>query len=728
MPPYLKNIFTKQQNMKKLFTILLLVLMVNVVRSQNNDIQIIVSSPFEYGQVPIFQAAAIPSTLNITAQIKNSDNATAQTNVKITATLNGVVVGTSTPLASLAPLTTSGDITFSIPFSLVIGDNTLVCTASADQTDGNISNNSATFVIQGTADVYAADVVDSLTAGVGSPNPASLGQIYKIKESASLKQVMIGFGPAVTTLDYSVSLYKIVGENAIAETPLFTVTATREPIFGFVTLEVPFTALDSGDYFLCVNQHSSSSVSIAYDKMPGKYMYFKNEEGKITPYITHTNTVGSLAIRMILQNLIPFDAGILEIADPERLTANADVTVTIMNYGTNNISSLNVTYIFNDEAPVTQTFTGNIPSLGTTSFTFNKKIDLSQNGFNDLIVYTTLPGDNNSLNDTAKMNIRNFAEIELYGYCLFRNSAGAREFVSFNSNTPENIVIEKNYLDITHSMAAGEYYNGNLYVFTQATSNQQPETFVKLSDSWEPISSVPIQKTPLDMAYDHSTNTMYAIATDNIFGLSELYTVDLETGYMNFVILMTQYFSVLACSFDGQLYAVTGEGDLYSIDKTNGNVHKIGFTGYDPNFRQSMAFDHNSGRLLWAYLGGTASSFISNLIEINPATGECINLGNLGGVTGAEIVALHTKYENIGIRKYENDNVAIYPNPATDQVTIEGIPNSTLRIFDITGKMIMTTTIQDNQETINISYLNSGIYFLELQDENTKTVKKLIKR
>ena len=715
--------------MKKLFTILLLVLMVNVVRSQNNDIQIIASSPFEYGQIPIFQAAAIPSTLNITAKVQNFDNATAQTNVKITATLNGVVVGSSTPLASLAPLATSGNITFSIPFSLVIGDNTLVCTVSADQTDGNLSNNSATFVIQGTADVYAADSITSLTTGVGAPNPSSLGQIYKIKEQTSLKQVVIGFGPANSALDYSVSLYKIVGENTITEAPIFTVLAKREATYGYVTLDVPFTALDSGDYYLCVNQHTSSSISIACDKMPGKYMYFKNEEGKITPHRTDVNPAGSLAVRMILKNLIPFDAGISEIAEPERLIANADVTVTIMNYGTNNISSLIVTYILNNGTPVAQAFTGNIPSLGSTSFTFDTKIDLSRNGFNDLVVYTTLPGDNNSLNDTAKMSIRNFAEIKLYGYCLFRNSAGAREFVSFSSNTPENIVVEKDYLDINLSMAAGEYYNGNLYVFTQATYSQQPENFVKLSaDNWEPISSVPIQKTPLDMAYDHSTNTMYAIATDQVFGLSELYTVNLETGYMNFVILMTQYFSVLACSGDGQLYAVTNEGHLYSIDKTNGDVQEVGPTGYAPSFRQSMAFDHNSGRLLWAYLGGTASSFVSNLVEINPATGESINLGRLGGVTGAEIVALHTKYGDVGIQKYENDNVAIYPNPATDQVTIVGIPNSTLRIYDITGKMMMTTTIQDNQETINVSHLNSGIYFLELQDKNTKAVRKLIKQ
>ncbi|MFA5620118.1 MAG: T9SS type A sorting domain-containing protein [Weeksellaceae bacterium] len=67
------------------------------------------------------------------------------------------------------------------------------------------------------------------------------------------------------------------------------------------------------------------------------------------------------------------------------------------------------------------------------------------------------------------------------------------------------------------------------------------------------------------------------------------------------------------------------------------------------------------------------------------------------------------------------DNFSIYPNPVKDILTIEGIaPNTQLIITDLTGKTILSTTVKSNKESIDVSGLPAGVYFIN----KTKFIKK----
>ncbi len=65
----------------------------------------------------------------------------------------------------------------------------------------------------------------------------------------------------------------------------------------------------------------------------------------------------------------------------------------------------------------------------------------------------------------------------------------------------------------------------------------------------------------------------------------------------------------------------------------------------------------------------------------------------------------------------QDSEIAIYPNPSNDFVQLSGLENLngiiTLRIFDITGKLAIETTIMPNQQ-IDVSNLNSGVYFFNV--------------
>ncbi len=67
----------------------------------------------------------------------------------------------------------------------------------------------------------------------------------------------------------------------------------------------------------------------------------------------------------------------------------------------------------------------------------------------------------------------------------------------------------------------------------------------------------------------------------------------------------------------------------------------------------------------------------------------------------------------------ENMNFDLFPNPATDLISISGInENSTITIFDMTGAQISTYPDSKINQTINISGLPKGIYLVNIK--NTK--------
>lgn len=85
---------------------------------------------------------------------------------------------------------------------------------------------------------------------------------------------------------------------------------------------------------------------------------------------------------------------------------------------------------------------------------------------------------------------------------------------------------------------------------------------------------------------------------------------------------------------------------------------------------------------------------------------------------------------SLGIDNPNQQNVVVYPNPATTMINI----NSNLDVFDsysivdIMGKSILKGRITDVQTIISIESLANGVYVLELVGENQKTTHKLVKQ
>lgn len=68
---------------------------------------------------------------------------------------------------------------------------------------------------------------------------------------------------------------------------------------------------------------------------------------------------------------------------------------------------------------------------------------------------------------------------------------------------------------------------------------------------------------------------------------------------------------------------------------------------------------------------------------------------------------------------FQINGMRIFPNPTTDilNFSLEGLSNTPISVIDINGKVIMNTTISENN-SIDVSALRTGVYFVQLEIEN----------
>ncbi|MDX2002135.1 MAG: S8/S53 family peptidase [Chitinophagales bacterium] len=81
------------------------------------------------------------------------------------------------------------------------------------------------------------------------------------------------------------------------------------------------------------------------------------------------------------------------------------------------------------------------------------------------------------------------------------------------------------------------------------------------------------------------------------------------------------------------------------------------------------------------------------------------------------------------IGQLEKDNLAIFPQPAGNLLTVTGVaPNTSIHIINLLGAQVMELIVEEEKSiTIDISRLNSGIYFLKADQKGINTIQRFIK-
>jgi len=74
-----------------------------------------------------------------------------------------------------------------------------------------------------------------------------------------------------------------------------------------------------------------------------------------------------------------------------------------------------------------------------------------------------------------------------------------------------------------------------------------------------------------------------------------------------------------------------------------------------------------------------------------------------------------------------NGHFTIYPNPATNNLTIESLQQATIEITNIQGQTILLQPIQQGKTDIDISGLAKGIYVLRLNSNGKTAVTRIVR-
>ena len=91
------------------------------------------------------------------------------------------------------------------------------------------------------------------------------------------------------------------------------------------------------------------------------------------------------------------------------------------------------------------------------------------------------------------------------------------------------------------------------------------------------------------------------------------------------------------------------------------------------------------------------------------------------------------KYDSVfvGVKKQQESKLSLYPNPATDKITIETAATSlpaNLSILSLTSQRLITSQITEPKTQIDINNLPSGVYFVRVTNDKTVEVEKIIKQ
>jgi len=138
--------------------------------------------------------------------------------------------------------------------------------------------------------------------------------------------------------------------------------------------------------------------------------------------------------------------------------------------------------------------------------------------------------------------------------------------------------------------------------------------------------------------------------------------------------------------------------------------------------------------------------FTDNTQDYIINTWEWVDLSSLGTVSGLDFKLTSSDVGQFGMNTpayFAMDNLtidfanindnnfstqSIYPNPTTGILSVNTNENSTISIFNINGQLIRSVKTQNSTTTLDLSDLDNGIYFIQVENKGVITTQKVVKQ
>jgi|TARA_R110000782_G_scaffold237188_1_gene323493 hypothetical protein len=159
---------------------------------------------------------------------------------------------------------------------------------------------------------------------------------------------------------------------------------------------------------------------------------------------------------------------------------------------------------------------------------------------------------------------------------------------------------------------------------------------------------------------------------------------------------------------------------------TTGNANMEQWEGVVIQTLNAECTSNTVGFGMWEINDGSGTLLADDDIfpyHFNAVVGSDYNVTGIGHFSFGDYKILPRDINDIslvvGIDELNANNVAVYPNPANDQITFQLENNGfELIVADITGKMVATANTVADKLTLSIENLNNGIYFYTIKNKD----------
>ena len=183
---------------------------------------------------------------------------------------------------------------------------------------------------------------------------------------------------------------------------------------------------------------------------------------------------------------------------------------------------------------------------------------------------------------------------------------------------------------------------------------------------------------------------------------------------------------------DGSMYKTTDGGATWVSQTPTGPVYTGDLT-YIPGTSSVVSTGAATGASGSSYSTDNGLTW-TNIDAAQHLQVEFFNstVGFTGGFSASATTGGIAKYTGTVLTKesFESNGLLVYPNPVNDMFTIQNGNNIAINgvtISDINGRTVKTINVNTIENQINISDLNSGVYFLNITSDKGTSTKKIIK-
>lgn len=176
-------------------------------------------------------------------------------------------------------------------------------------------------------------------------------------------------------------------------------------------------------------------------------------------------------------------------------------------------------------------------------------------------------------------------------------------------------------------------------------------------------------------------------------------------------------------AFDGP---VTGQDILDDIASADANFAVASAGGW----LNDITYNAHAGIGGSPFYWGTWSGTNMGNLDMNAGLSTTVNPGEIFGCS-------YTTWDPVmrpdipggvfvSVQDVKETSIAVYPQPAQDvlNINVESASNEMVRIYDLAGQLVVETSMNGNQKTLNIAQLNSGVYLLEVGTIRRKIIKQ----